>query len=130
MNLAPTSIERPHGVRVERLGDDQRDRVRQTEVPVLSLQRCGVVSHCGADRDRLAAVYEISGGRQCLATHASGTDEDLSPRGGSKHKLVIACAGERVRRRSVVCIIGCERSYHDARVENDQLRHSARSSSR
>lgn len=130
MNVAPTPIERPHGVGIDPLSDDQRERIRQAETAVLSLKRCGLVSHCGADRNRLASVYKISGGRQRLASHSSGADQNLRPRDGSKHKLVIARAGERVHRRSVMCIIDRERGYRNAGIENDQLRHSARSSLR
>jgi hypothetical protein len=63
MNVVPAPIERPHRVGVDHLGDYQRDRVRQAEATVASLQRGGVVSDGGADWDRLAAVREVSGGR-------------------------------------------------------------------
>jgi hypothetical protein len=63
MNVAPAPVERPHRIGVEHLGDDQRDCVRQAEAAVMGLQRCSVVGDDGADRDRLAAVCEVSGRR-------------------------------------------------------------------
>jgi hypothetical protein len=63
MNIAPAPIERPHGVSVDHLSDHQRDCARQAEAPVASLQRRGIVSDGGTDRNRLAAVCEVSDGR-------------------------------------------------------------------
>jgi hypothetical protein len=63
MNIAPAPIERPHRVGVDHLSDYQCDCVRQAEAAVASLQRRGIVSDGGTDRNRLAAVCEVSGGR-------------------------------------------------------------------
>jgi hypothetical protein len=80
MNVAQAPVERPYRVGVDHLGDYQRDCVRQAERAVASLQRCGVIGDRGADRDRLAAVCEVSGCRKRLAAHASRAEEDLRSR--------------------------------------------------
>ncbi len=84
-----------------------------------SLQRRGVVSNGAADGHSLTAVYEVTGGRERVATYASGPDEDLSPRRGGKHQFVLACTGKRGHCRIVMCVVSRERGDCDARVEND-----------
>jgi hypothetical protein len=56
MNVAPAPIKRPHGICVDHLSDHQRDRVRQAEAAVASLQRRGVVGDGGANMEQLEAV--------------------------------------------------------------------------
>jgi hypothetical protein len=43
MNVAPVPIESPYRVGLDHLSDHQRDRVRQAEAAVSSLQRSGAV---------------------------------------------------------------------------------------
>ena len=130
MNVTPAPVERPYDISFDQLGDLQCNRVRQAEPTMPGFQCCGVVSNGLADGHGLAAGHEVSSGRQRLAANASRPNEDLCPRRGGEHELVIIRVGERIHRRVMVRVIDRERGDHNACIENDQSRHWARRSSR
>ena len=126
----PTPIERPYRVRGDQVCHDKRDRVRQAQSSVASLQCSRVVGDADPYRNRLAPLNEVPRRRKLPASRTGRSDEDLRPRRSGEYQVIVVRVSQRTAGSIVVGVIRRECRNRYARVKNDQSRHSARSASR
>jgi hypothetical protein len=119
VSAAPASVKGPHGVGVDQVRHGERDGVGKTERPVAGPQRRRVVGDGCCHWDGLAAIDEVSRGRERDTSGPRRANEDLRAGRRGDDQLTVAQLSERGGRSSVMGVIGGERGDRDARVEHD-----------